>query len=86
MAKQREKFSPEFKTQVVLEILSGAKSAAEVCREYGIRSQLVSKWMAHLLERAASVFEERNGLHPAEKSRIAELSVWPAARRWKSRC
>ncbi len=73
MAKQRKKFSPEFKAQVVLEILSGTKSAAAACREYGLRSQLISKWSAHFLERAASVFEERNGLHPAEKSRIAEL-------------
>jgi transposase-like protein len=73
MAKQREKFSPEFKVQVVLEILSGAKSAAEVCREHGLRSQLISKWRAHFVERAASIFEERNGLLPAEKARIAEL-------------
>jgi transposase-like protein len=73
MTKVREKFSPEFKAQVVLEILSGAKTAAEVCREYGVRSQLVSKWRAHFLARAASIFEERNGMHPAEKARIAEL-------------
>lgn len=72
MAKRREKYSPEFKAQVVMEILSGAKSGAEVCREYGLHSQLVSKWKAHFFSRAASVFEERNGLHPAEKARIAE--------------
>jgi transposase-like protein len=33
MSKHRS-FTPEFKAQVVLEILSGAKTTAEVCREH----------------------------------------------------
>lgn len=33
MAKRR-KYSPEFKAQVVLEIISGAKTQAEVARVY----------------------------------------------------
>ena len=33
MAKKRT-FTPEFKLQVVLEALSGAKSNAEICREH----------------------------------------------------
>jgi len=31
---KRRKFIPEFKTQVVLEVISGVKSAAEICREH----------------------------------------------------
>jgi len=30
---KRRRFTPEFKVQVVLELLSGSKSIAEVCRE-----------------------------------------------------
>jgi transposase len=72
MTKPR-KFSPEFKAQVVLEVLSGAKSGAQVCREYGIRSQLLSKWKAKFLENAARVFEEGREPNTEDKARIAEL-------------
>ena len=73
MAKHRRKYSAEFKAQVVLEILSGVKSGAEVCREYGIRSQLLSKWKAQFLESAANVFEEQGQAPAEDKARIAEL-------------
>jgi len=73
MAKSRRKFSPAFKAQVVLEVLSGAKSGAEACREYGIRSQLLSKWKAQFLENASSVFEEHTEGHSEDKVRMAEL-------------
>jgi len=72
MAKRR-KFSPEFKVQVVLEVLSGAKSGAEVCREYGIRSQLLSKWKTQFLDNAAALFEGIHDPHNEDKARIAEL-------------
>jgi len=44
MARTRRNFSAEFKAKVVLEILSGSKSAAEVCREYNLKADLVSHW------------------------------------------
>jgi transposase-like protein len=69
---KRRKFSPEFKAQVVLEVLSGAKTGAQVCREYGIRSQLLSKWKAKFLENVALVFEEGHEPNLEEKARIAE--------------
>ena len=70
---KRRKFSPEFKAQVVLEVLSGAKSGAEACREYGIRSQLLSKWKAQFLDNAAALFEGIHDPHNEDKVRIAEL-------------
>lgn len=73
MAKRRRKFSPEFKAQVVLEVLSGVKMRAEVCREYGIGSQLLSKWKAHFLENAARIFEDGSSPHSEDKVRMAEL-------------
>ena len=36
MAKRR-KFTPEFKAEVVLEVLSGATSQAEVCRCHNLQ-------------------------------------------------
>jgi transposase-like protein len=73
MAKRRRKFNPEFKAQVVLEVLSGVKTGAAACREYGIGSQLLSKWKAHFLENAARIFEDGSPPHSEDKARMAEL-------------
>ena len=45
MGKSR-KFSPEFKAQVVLEIVSGRKSLALASREYQIKDRVLSRWKA----------------------------------------
>ncbi len=65
--------SPEFKLQVVLEVLSGVKTRAEACREYGIGSQLLSKWKAHFLENAARIFEDGSRSRNEDNARMAEL-------------
>jgi transposase-like protein len=69
---ERRTFSAEFKAKAVLEMLSGHKSNAEICRQYGIGAPLLCTWKAAFLERVALVFqgEERNG---QEQARIAEL-------------
>lgn len=43
MGKQR-RFTEEFKRQVVMELLSGSASGAQVCRKYGISSGLLYHW------------------------------------------
>ena len=53
MARTRRNFSAEFKAKVVLEIISGSKSAAEVCREYNLKADLVSHWKNQFLANAA---------------------------------
>lgn len=69
---KRRSFSPEFKAQVVLELLSGTKSSAELCRQHQLSSQLLAQWKAAFLERAAVVFmsEEQRS---QEAARVAEL-------------
>ncbi len=71
MTKHRQ-FSPEFKAKVVLEIISGQKSAADICREHNLKPDLVSKWKAQFLAEAANVFK-RGGLADPQQARIAEL-------------
>ena len=71
--KGRRKYSPEFKAQVVLEYLSGEKSGAQICREYSIRSQLLSKWKAQFLENVANVFRGPRPNSSEDKAHIAEL-------------
>jgi len=72
LMRKRRKFSPELKARVVIEVLTGVKTSAEVAREYGVKSQLLSKWKATFLENAASLFE-RETHSVDEQVRIAEL-------------
>ena len=71
MAKRR-KFTPEFKTQVVLEELTGVKDKAEICREYRLSRQLFSRWRAEFVERAPEIFATERS-RGDEQERIAEL-------------
>ena len=55
--RKRRQFSPEFKTQVVLELISGKKGLMEASREYEIKDSVLSRWKQEFLERASQVFE-----------------------------
>jgi transposase-like protein len=69
---QRRKFTAEFKAQVVLELVSGAKSAAELCREHQLNPQLLARWKTEFVERAPLLFEQE-AMQSQEQERIAEL-------------
>lgn len=68
---KRRKFTPEFKSQVVLQLLSGEKSMAELCREHQLTSQMIGNWKQQFLAAAPQVFEK--GDDSDEQARIAEL-------------
>ena len=72
MARTRRNFSAEFKAKVVLEIISGSQSAAEVCREYSLKPDLVSHWKNQFVANAAQVFESVVEVDP-KQARIQEL-------------
>lgn len=72
MTKKHRTFSPDFKAQAVLAVLSGSKIAAEICREHQLKPDLFSKWKAAFLANAAKVFERETALDP-QQARIAEL-------------
>jgi len=72
MARKRRTFTSEFKAEIVLQLISGEKRLAEVCREYQLNSQMVSRWKHELLQNAASVFEHKKE-YSAEQERIAKL-------------
>lgn len=72
MSRNRRSFTPEFKARIVLEVISGVKSAAEVCREHRIKPQLLSQWKSHFLERATSLFDHTQR-RSEEQARIEEL-------------
>jgi sugar transferase EpsL len=55
-AKPEPDYSPELKARAVLDVLSGVKSLAQACREYGVEPTLLARWQADFLENAASAF------------------------------
>ena len=73
MAKRR-KFTSEFKTELILEVISGATSQAEVCRRHNLNEDQLSKWDQHFVENAPSLFEstDKQSSEVSEK-RIARL-------------
>jgi transposase-like protein len=70
--RSRRKFSAEFKTQVVLQGLSGEKSLAEVCREQQVTAQMVGNWKQQFLAHASRAFDNE-AVSSGEQERIAEL-------------
>lgn len=74
MSKHKQ-YSAELKTQVVLEVLKGQKSLAQVCREYEVAADLVCHWRDVFLERAPQAFADprTSGKAGKEQEQIAEL-------------
>jgi transposase len=69
---QRRRFSAKVKTQIVLDLLTGAKTMAQLCREHNLKDQVVRRWKADFLDRAETLFggdTERQ----QQLDRIAEL-------------
>lgn len=64
--RQRRNFSAEFKAKVVLEIISGTKSAAEICREHNLKPDLLSHWKNQFLANASKVFENGTAADPQQ--------------------
>jgi len=69
---QRRTFTAQFKAQIVLDILSGHKSAADICREHQLKPQVVSGWKTDFVSHAAQVFTQAE-TRSQEQQRIAEL-------------
>lgn len=72
MPRPRRSFPADLKAQVVLQLLTGAASQAELCRKHNIKSQLLNHWEAAVRERLHMLFDmddQTTLLHV----RIAEL-------------
>jgi transposase len=65
-------FTSEFKAEVVLSVISGEHSAAELCRQHQLKPQQLSEWKAEFVANAAHVFQ-RDTQSDTTQLRIAEL-------------
>lgn len=72
MSRKRRRFSSEFKAKVVLEILSGQRTKAEICRTHRLRPDLVTRWTRQLVEGAPTLFEMGGG-EDAHQQQVADL-------------
>lgn len=75
--KKRTNYTAEFKTKVVLEILSEESTVNQLAAKYDVSPVVLSRWKKEFLERASDVFKK--GASEAEKElenskeHIAEL-------------
>src|SRR5262245_34680204 len=70
MAKHRT-FKPEFKARVVLQVLTGTKTAAQGCRQHQLSWQLLACCKKQVLAHADLVFA-RGPAATADEARLAE--------------
>lgn len=73
MSKKRRTFTPEFKLQCVLDLVSGRKRPVEICREHHISDSLLARWRQQFTENAARIFDPEQKTTRATDTRIAEL-------------
>lgn len=67
--RNRKSYSPEFKTQVVLEVLREEKSMAQVASENEVHPNLIAQWKAQFLKGCPDVF--RDGRKSATEKEMA---------------
>ena len=71
MPKSKRQFSPRVKFKIVLEVLSGEKTPAQVARAYGVHPNSVALWRKTFLERGPEMFESKTTADG--ERRVAEL-------------
>jgi transposase len=70
--RRRRSFTAEFKAQVVLEVLAGLKSQAEVARKHKLKPELIARWKEIALEGLETLFQSGEQ-RSQDQDRIAEL-------------
>ncbi|MDP8306128.1 MAG: transposase [Candidatus Chlorobium antarcticum] len=67
MKQKRRKFSPEFKTKVVLEALSERQSLTEIAQKHELRPNQVTMWKREFLDNASDVFSKGEKMWHSEQ-------------------
>lgn len=70
---KRKHYTAEFKTRVVMELLSGQKGLMQASREYEIKDTILSRWKQEFMERAPQLFGKEQGDNHEADMRITEL-------------
>lgn len=70
---KRKHYTAEFKTRVVLELLTAQKGLMQASREYGIKDTILSRWKQEFMERAPQLFGKEQADTQETDERIADL-------------
>lgn len=71
--KTRRRFTREFKVETVEFLLRGDKSAVEVARDLGIRTEILYRWKREYLNDKSHSFPGTGHLQDPEEERIRKL-------------
>jgi transposase-like protein len=52
-------FSPQFRREIVYQIISGQKSRAQICREYQLAPRVVGRWKAAYLQKGEQAWSRQ---------------------------
>ena len=85
MAKRR-KFTPQFKAEIVIEVLTGESSQAELCRRHNLSQDQLSKWKHQLLDNAATLYDSADKQSNDYRTQIAQLEQLVGIKRTNSKC
>ena len=72
MSKKKRTFNADFKTKVVLELLSGEKTQAQLASKYGVTPNSLNQWKKKFLENASMAFDVGKATQ-SFKEEIADL-------------
>lgn len=67
---KRNRYTPEFKAKVVLEILAEEETVNQIAAKYGVSPVVLTRWKKEFLERASDVFKKG----PSETDKELEKS------------
>lgn len=70
--RMRRKFTATFKAEIVRDLLTGKRSAAELCREHQLSPSLLTLWKESALEHLQLLFQAEEERDP-QQARIADL-------------
>ena len=72
MPRQARRHSPQTKFKVVLEVLIGNRTVAQIARSHGVHPNTILKWKQTFLEHGPEVFDSEVGVSDYERQ-IADL-------------
>ena len=81
--RSRRLFSAKFKAEVVLSLLTGQKSSAELCREHELSPTLLAQWKEALHTHAAAAFTSPDQ-RTEEAVRLAEMERLVGRLTWEN--
>lgn len=73
MTKKRKHYTPEQKSNIVLEVLREEQTLNEIASKYGVSPKLISRWRTEFMENMPAVFDKKaTEIEKVKKDHVAE--------------